>query len=267
MWQITLRELKDKKWSLLAYSLGSLLMLWLYVATFRSSQSSSKQLQELVKTYPKGLLDALGLNNLSLDTIEKYLNAKHFSLLWPLIAIILALSRAAGQIAGEIQSGTMGLLLSLPLERWRIFVSKYLAALITIAVFTGVSVFGVIPLAKAYNIPSHFGILFSAWILTSLFMWAVFSIGLALSSWVSEKGKVLAAASTILILSYLAYILALINSSMNSLKYYSLFYYFNTLGVLSTGHIMTSSLLVFSSVIIIFTGLAVWHFKSRDISV
>src|SRR4051794_16380744 len=94
MWQITLRELKDRKWSLLAYCLGSFLLLWLYVATFRSSQNSAAQLQELVKSYPKGLLNALGLSDLNMDTVEKYLNAKHFSLLWPLLAIILALSRA-----------------------------------------------------------------------------------------------------------------------------------------------------------------------------
>ncbi|HSX53160.1 MAG TPA: ABC transporter permease subunit [Patescibacteria group bacterium] len=267
MWRITLRELKDRKWSLLAYCLGSLLMLWIYVATFRSSQSSTKQLQDLVKNYPKGFLDAFGLNNLSLDTIEKYLNAKHFSLLWPLVAIILAISRAGSQIAGDIQNGTMGLLLSLPLKRLQIFASKYSAGIITIVAFTGISVFGVIPLAKAYNIPSHWHILLSAWVLTSLFMWSIYCIGLAISSWVSDKGKVYAIAGGIVLLSYVAYILSLISNNLNGLKYYSLFYYFNTLEVLSTGHIKLGSYLVFSLVIIAGTFLAAWHFNRRDISV
>ena len=117
MIKIIIRELQDRKWSLLAFSLGSLLMLWMYAATFRSSQASSAQLQDLVKNYPKGFLDAFGLSDLSPDTIEKYLNAKHFSFLWPMLAIILALSRAGGQVAGEIQTGTMGLLLAMPKKR------------------------------------------------------------------------------------------------------------------------------------------------------
>ncbi|HUC20986.1 MAG TPA: ABC transporter permease subunit, partial [Candidatus Polarisedimenticolaceae bacterium] len=245
MWQITLRELKDRKWSLLGYSLGSLAMLWLYVATFRSSQNSTQQLQELVKTYPKGLLDALGLSNLTLDTVEKYLNAKHFSLLWPLLAIILALSRAGSQFAGEVQNGTMGLLLALPLERWQIFIAKYAAGLATIVIFAAVSVFGIIPLASAYHIPTHPHVLWGAWILTSLFMWAVYSAGLAVSSWVSEIGKVYAIMSTVLILSYVAHIVALIVANFEWLKHYSIFYYFDTQGVLATGHIMPRTLIVF----------------------
>ena len=142
MWQIAWRELKDRKWSLLAYCIGSFVLLWLYVATFLSSQNSTQALQELVKSYPKGLLDALGLSNLSMNTIEIYLNAKHFSLLWPLLAIILVMSRASNQIAGEIQSGTMGLLLSTPLTRLKIFAAKYLVGIVTIIVFCAVSLYG-----------------------------------------------------------------------------------------------------------------------------
>jgi ABC-2 type transport system permease protein len=267
MWRITERELKDRKWSLLAYSLGSLVLLWLYVATFRSSQASTQQLQELVKTYPKGFLEAIGLSNLNINTIEIYLNAKHFSLLWPLMAIILALSRASGQIAGEIQNGTLGLLLALPLQRWRIFAAKYAAGLITIGIFTAVSLFGVIPLAAAYNIPSHLHILFAAWILTSLFMWTVYSAGLAVSSWVNESGKVYAIMSTLLIASYTANLLALIEDKLSWLKHYSIFYYFDTAGVLANGHIKTSALLVFGGLIIGFTIVAAWRFTERDISV
>jgi len=267
MWQITSRELKDRRWSLLAYSLGSLTLLWLYVATFRSSQIGTQQLQELVKGYPKGLLNALGLNKLTFNTIEEYLNAKHFSLLWPLIAIILALSRAAGQFAGEIQNGTMGLLLALPLRRWRIFVAKYSAGLLTIVTFTTVSVFGVIPLAGAYSIPTHFHILVSAWILTSLFMWVIYSFGLAISAWVDEKSKAYAIVSTVLLLTYVANIVALINDKLSWLKYYSLFYYFDTQDTLTTGHIAGWTLVVFGLTIIVATAVALMRFDQRDISV
>jgi len=267
MWQIAWRELRDRKWSLLAYSVGSLAMLWLYVATFRSSQSSTQQLQELLKAYPKGFLEALGMSDLTLNTIEEYLNAKHFSLLWPLVAIILALSRGGAQIAGEIQAGTMGLLLALPLQRWRIVAAKYAAGLITILIFTALSVFGVIPLAQAYNIPTDSGILLSTWVLTVLFMWAIYSAALAVSSWVSESGKVYAIMAATLFLTYVANIIALVDGKFEWLKYYSLFYYFNTQEVLSSGHITSQALIVFGGIIVAGTVITVWRFSNRDISV
>lgn len=267
MWRITLRELKDKKWSLLVYCLGSLALLWMYAATFRSSQSSTQQLQDLVKTYPKGLLDALGLNNLSLDTVEIYLNAKHFSLLWPLLAIILAMSRAGSSIAGEIQSGTMGLLLASPVKRWQLFTAKYLFGLLTIMLFTFVSVFGIVPLAAAYSIPTHLHILASTWVLVTLFMWAIYTFCLAISSWAREKGTVYAISGGTLIVLYAAYILSLIIDKLHWLKYVSPFYYLNTQQALSTGHIGLSSVFVFGAVIALSSLVALWRFCTRDISV
>jgi ABC-2 type transport system permease protein len=267
MWRLIGSELKDHKWQILGYTLASILMLWLYVATFRSSQSSTQQLQELIKAYPKGLLDALGLSDLTLNTVEVYLNAKHFSLLLPMLAILLALSRAAGQVAGEIQSGTMGLLLALPLRRWRIFAAKYTAGLLTIGFFTAASVFSVIPLAAAYDIPTHFPTLFKAWVLMVLFMWAVYAASLAVSAWLSEAGRVNAVMGAVLVLSYAAHIGALIVEQVDWLKYGSIFYYFNTREVLANGQIMTSSVAVFSGIIIVGSAIALWRLSRRDMSV
>ncbi len=267
MKSIILRELRDRKWSLLAYCLGSVLMIWLYVATFRSSQNSAQQLQELVKTYPKGLLDAIGLSNLNLDTIEIYLNAKHFSILWPILAIILALSRAGGHIAGEIQSGTMGILLSLPIERGEILLAKYLAGLVTIAVFCAVSVYSVIPLAAAYSIPSHFGTLTNTWVLTSLFMWAIYSFGLMLSTIFSEKSKVYAVSGAIIVASYALYIIALISSGAAYLRYASPFYYFDTQKVLGGSPLPLTSIAFFTAVIIVTSSVALAYFNKRDMYV
>jgi len=267
MWRITLRELKDRKWSLLAYCVGSLALLWMYAATFTSAQNSTQQLQELVKTYPKGLLDAIGLSNLSMNTIEMYLNAKHFSLLWPLLAIILALSRAGSQIAGEAQNGTMGLLLSLPLTRLRLYVAKYCTGLLTIVAFTSVSVFGIIPLAAAYSVPTHIHVLVSAWVLTTLFMWSIYTFALAVSARVKEKGTTYAVTGGLLVILYAAYILSLIVDTLHTLKYVSPFYYFNTQQVLTTGHLETASLVFFGAVILITTLLGCWQFCTKDFDV
>ena len=161
----------------------------------------------------------------------------------------------------------MGLLLALPLRRRQIFAAKYVAGLITILVFTTVSVFGVVPLASAYNIPSHLDILWNAWILTSLFMWTIYSLGLAVSAWMSQASRVYALVGALIMLTYTANIVALIDDQFSDFKYFSLFYYFDTQSVLTTGHIMSSSFLVFGATIVITTIIAAGRFNQRDISV
>lgn len=261
------RELKDRKWSLIAFSIGSLIMLWLYVATFRSSQASAAQLQELVKNYPKGFLEAFGISDLNPSSIEQYLNAKHFSFLWPLFAIILAISRAGGQVAGEVQSGSIGLLLATPKSRSQLLASKFLAGIATIGIFSAVSVFGVIPLAAAYSIPTHLHILLAAWALCALFMTSVYSIAFAASVSFSTTGRVVSLVSGFLIVSYAAHIASLILPSLSALKYISVFYYFNTAKVLATGHIPFSSLVVFLCIIAVSVSYSFWRFNRRDMYV
>lgn len=267
MWTIIFRELKDRKWSLLAYSLGSLALLWVYVATFRSSQQNTQQLLELVKSYPKGMLAALGLNDIAVNTIEQYLNLEYYSSLWPLLAIILALSRAGSQLAGDIQTGTMGLLLALPLERWRIFAAKYLAGVATIIIFTVVSVFGIIPLSASANIPTHLHSLLAVWVVASLFMGTVYAVGLAVSSVVSESSKVYAITGFLMVATYTANIIAALVGSLDKLKYLSPFFYLNTHDALFYGTVHASSLYFFGAVIVVASALAAWRFTNRDVYV
>jgi ABC-2 type transport system permease protein len=267
MWELTWREVKDRRWFLLSFLIGSVALLWIYVATFYSSAASIASLKALVKTYPKALLDAIGLTSFDIDTLEKYLNVKHFSLIWPLMAIVLALSRAGGQIAGEVQNGTLGLLLALPLPRWRIFAGKYVAGLLTTLIFAAVSVFAVIPLAAAYKIPTHPNILLCAFILTTLFIWSIYSVAMLVSAWVSDRGRVYVICGAVLLLSYTANIVAMIDSQLAWLKYYSVFFYFDTQKVLGTGGITLRSYAVFLSLIVISSALALWQFTRRDIGV
>jgi len=265
--RIIWRELTDRKWSLFWYSFAAIVLLWTYAATYKSSVASAQQLLEVVKTYPKALIEAFGLNSLASPSIEEYLNGKHFSFLWPIMASLLALSRAGSQFAGEIQDHSLGLLLAMPLSRIKIFAAKYIAGLITIAMFTGLSTLPVIPLANVYGIETHPHILVAMWILCGLFMWTVYAVGLLVSSFVSHVGRVYALGAGVLLASYIANIVALLNDKVDWLKQISLFHYFDTATVLSTGNISAQTVEVFAGVIVAASAVAAWRFVTRDIHV
>ena len=267
MRRIFWRELMERKWSLFWYSFAAVALLWIYAATFKSSLASTQQLLQVIKSYPKALIDAFGLNSLAGTTIEQYLNGKHFSFVWPLMAILLAMSRAGSAFAGEIQDRTMGLLLALPVKRLGIFAGKYLAGIAGLAAFTVLSIFPVIPLAKAYGVETHPHVLIGTWMLTMLFAWAVYSFGVLVSCFFTDRSRVYAIAGSLILLSYMANIVSLLADKLSSLKYFSLFHYFDTAASLSSGNVGRSAIAVFVLITAVSTAVAAWQFNRRDVQV
>jgi ABC-2 type transport system permease protein len=267
MWPVLWQEFKHKRVGLIAYTAGALSLLILYVSVFPTIQHSAEQFQKLLQAYPKEFLKAFGIENLTFDTLEKYLGAEQYSFVWPIMAVALALSRAGSSVAGEIERGTMGLLLALPLRRSRLLAAKYLAGLAAVLIFTTISVLGVIPIAGLGGVSVNLATDLRSWVLASLFLWAVFACAMALSALFSERSRVYVTASAGLLAMYVMNVVAGIEDKFDWLKYGSFFYYFNIQEVLRGNPLMSRSLLVFGGVIVVATILAFWRFGSRDIAV
>jgi ABC-2 type transport system permease protein len=267
MWVLAKHELKHKRVGLAAYCIGGIIFLALYVGIYPSIQSQAKAFEQVLKVYPKEFLQAFNIESLNFDTLEKYLSAELFSLVWPVMAIALALGRAGSSLAGEIERGTMGLLLSLPLGRGRIFGGKVLAGWIAIVIFSALSILTTIPIALLYGVDFTAGPLFEVTMLSMLFMGAVFSLGVLASAIFSERSKVYASVSGLLLVMYVIDLIAKLKDNLDWLKYGSLFHYYDAAAVVTGHNIKLSSVEVFGGVIIVCTAIAAWRFNSRDISV
>ena len=264
---LILKELKDRKKSLLGYSIGAFLMLWLYILIFPSIQSSAQQLQSALESYPKELLAAFGMEDLSLNTLEKYLGVENYSFVWPILVITLALSRAGNFFAGEIEKGTIGMTLSLPISRTKIFFSKYLAGILSLLIFTVVSILGVIPLALLHNVDFDFPRLLNLTVLGMFFGIAIFSATAMVSSLASEKAKVYFPVTAALVAMYVINIIANIKPSLEWLQYSSVFHYFNSQEVLAYNNVSLASYAVFGSIILLGMVVGLAAFRRRDVSV
>lgn len=264
---LIIKELRDKRKSSIAYWVGSFLLLWLFVLIFPSIQSSASELQKAFESYPKEFLAAFDIQDFNFNTLEKYLGAEQFSFTWPILAITLALSRAGNYFAGEVEKGTLGIALSLPISRTKIFFSKYLAGLIDLAVFIVISILGVMPLALLHNIDFDPAKLLNMAMLGMLFGTAIFSVAVMISTLVSEKAKVYFPMTALLVAMYAMDIISNIKPSLDWLQYGSIFHYFNAQDVLSTNDVSLLSYAVLGSSILISMALGLVWFKRRDISV
>ena len=265
MMPIFIRAIRDRKISLFAYCVIGIGLLWLYIALFPSIQASSAQLEKLFQSYPKGLYQALGVQELSFNTIEKFLAVELFSFMWPILAITFALSRAGGTIAGEIEKGTMGLFLSLPISRLKLFLAKYSSELFSILVFTIFTVISIIPLTALYGESADVMVILKLSILSFLFMWSIFAASMFLSALFSERSKVYMIMGGALLIMYAANVLASLKPSLSWLHKGSIFYYYNAQDILTKDIVRISFIIIIVGIVILFTAIGAWTFSKRDI--
>lgn len=263
---LVVKELRQRKWTIISYSLIAFGFLWLYSAIFPSFAKESAKFNELFDAYPKALLEAFNIEQLQLSTFSGYISAEHFSLVWPLMAILISISTAGVMMAGEIERGTMALLLSLPVSRSKLFISKYVAGLVAFAVFTLFSSAAVIPLAGLSNIEVSAANVWRVTLISFAFGWAIFSVAFMISSLVKERSRVYFIVGGGLMLMYVANLVSGLVNSLDKLKYVSFFHYYIPDKALVAGKLSASSCLLFAVVAVISTAIGYLAFNKRDIS-
>ncbi len=264
------RILIDRKYSLIVYLVVGIGLLWMYIAMFPAIQTQGEFVVDLLEQFPEkvqNVLEGMGADAASLTTIEGFLATKQYSLIWPLLVILMIAGLAGATIAGEIERGVLEITLSRPVSRTGIIMGRYLAGLVLVLAFTFVSVFSVIPLAGIYDVDVSISSVMKLFVLAFLFGWTVLSMSMFFSSILSERSRAFAMIGGLMMGMYVLNTVALISEKYETIKYTSFFHYFDTVGALINDTIGQTSIIVFSICIIIFTGLGIYFFNKRDIAV
>jgi ABC-2 type transport system permease protein len=267
MLKLLLKSFRERWLFLLIMCVVVVITLWMYTALFPAFSAQSGEFDKLLSQFPKEMWEIFGMEStdFAISTLEQFFSVEMFSLLWPIMSIILFVSFGIGMIASEIDKGTIEILLSLPVSRARIFLAKYIAGVIMIVVFCLFSVLSIIPLAVAYNIPYQIDVYFKVLAIALLYSIAGFSLTMLLST-LFEKGKASFIASGIYVAMYIINVISTLKDSLDNLKYFTFFHYLDIPSVLRSNKIEPLSIIVFVGVIIVSTVIAVIHFEKRDIS-
>jgi ABC-2 type transport system permease protein len=269
VYTIIKRAIKDHRYQLIAYIVGALIFLEMYISLFPTLQKQAKQLSKIIATYPAGLMKAFNIDpaTLTFSKLGPYLGMEQFNFVWPVLAIIFAISFANYSISGEIEKGTIEILLAQPVSRLKLFFSRYLAGFISLLVFSVITIFAIIPFASIQNIPIGFKSVWVLFVASFLFAWAIYGLAFLGSAIFSEKGKASILAASVLILMYVLNILGGLDSKLKALKYLSFFYYYNPTTAMEKYQFVGWSVVVFVGVALISTILAALWFNKRDVAI
>lgn len=260
------RTIKDRWVVWLIYVIACCAFFLMHTSIFPSFKDQQIDLEKMLQSVPEGFSEAFGLKDYNMSVFENYIAAEEFSLIWPLLLIILAISLAGAAIASEIEKGTIELLISQSISRTKLYISRYISGLVLIIGFVVITLSFLVAIASLFQIHPQYSHYFSIGALGLFFGWAVYSIAFALSAYFSDRGKVYFISVGLIVLMYALNIIASLKDSLKNLKYFSFFNYFNANDLLIRNEIDITGLVVFISVIMIFSIAGLVVFNNRDIT-
>lgn len=110
------RGVLDHRRALVGWCLGIAAYVAMIAAIFPSIESSP-EFDRLVESYPEALKALFGLEGGSITTGAGYLDVELFSLMLPLLVLVLAIGSGARAFAGEEDAGRLEVVLSYPVRR------------------------------------------------------------------------------------------------------------------------------------------------------
>ncbi|MFN8026010.1 MAG: ABC transporter permease subunit [Acidimicrobiia bacterium] len=127
------RTLRDRRRSLVGWAVGLAAYVVLQSSIYPTVRDSA--FQQALRNYPKELKAFFGgAASFDFTTAGGYLNVELFSLVLPALLVVFAIGVGASAFAGELQSGTLDLLLSYPVTRTRVALEKFVAMVVGVVV-------------------------------------------------------------------------------------------------------------------------------------
>lgn len=263
---IILRIFRDRWRMLLAVTVIGVVTMLMYTSLFPTYRDVLAKNNQLYAQMPEALRKAFNIESFNFDTLEKFLNIEMYSLFWPILTVILVLSLASTSVAGEIERETIVQTLGQPISRSVVYVAKFLAAAKIFTIYNVLVNASVFPLAAIFHLPVQVGHFGMAMVMCELFGLALLGVGFGISAFMSDKGKVQMTLGGLVLLTYTLNIVSSLLSSLDKLKYFSFFYYFNPNAFLVKGEYSGVSILYYLALLVIGCTVGWWRFTKRDVA-
>jgi ABC-2 type transport system permease protein len=226
---------------------GQLLPILVWLA--QGQRITPRQVEETIFAGPGKLIrTVLGGEQISFFRIRDMLTIGYVHPVVLVIFCIWAVGRAASAIAGEIDRGTMELLLAQPLARFRIVLAHFCVDLITIPLLclslwvgTGLGIW----LVDLKDMDASGQTEAGATIPPSMFAPALWNVGvllfaisgltMCLSAWGRSRGRVLGAAVLLTLVQFLINVVGQLWDAIGWLRPFTVFYYYQAQQIILHG--------------------------------
>lgn len=228
---ITLLDLRERRRSLIFYPLGlaiySLIIVAMY-PTFKND-ASLESLTEGNSTV-MALFGASG----SLTSPTGWVNANLYGNFVPLIVLLVTIGYGASALAGQNETGVLGLIATHPVSRTGLLLAKF-TALVTLAATVSAATFVCVLIGRQFDVTINVGALIGVSIAV-LLLGALFgAVALLIGALTGSRGTTLGITSALAVVCYLISSLAPAISWIHAIRWISPFWWSVGAGQLSNG--------------------------------
>ncbi len=219
------KTLRDLRWPTF-WAAFALFAIAGYFTLLYPTYSKTFDLQSLLDKIPPAMKALIGGQFIDVSTVNGFLNIELFPLILPAVLAGYAIAQGSGMTAGEESSGTIDVLLSYPVARWRLVLEK--AAAITMSVMLIALGLWVGAIAGAIGSGSAIdgGDVAAGLVLATLLALDFGALSLLIAAATGGRSAAIGISAAVLIVMYFIYALAPIISSLDSIKQLSLFFWY-----------------------------------------
>jgi len=258
------KTLWERRWGLVGWFAGGAATTAFMVAIYPVVRDSAA-LSDLLEQLPKELMSMVGMDSAIFTTGFGYLQAQMYTMMGPLLILMLAIGMGAGATALEEQTGTADLLLTTPTTRPMVVIQKTLAM---VAAVTGLVLsFVTVLLIGQVTVELKLAILGIVGINLGVALLGMFfgTMAFAIAAWTGKRSLALGIAGGVAGLSFFLNGMAPLVEGLEGLQKFIPFHWYLADDPLVNGPTAWHLLLAGGSVL--FAGLSVVGFAKRDIGV
>lgn len=205
---------RDRWHSLVGWALGMVALVAVMMAVYPSIRSTSGNLEAYIAAMPEAFRAMFRLSDYSSGA--GYLSAELFSFMLPMVFIGLGIAWGSGATALEEERGTADLLLTLPVSRERVLLSK-LGALLTAVLGLGVLLWVSLMVGGwAIDLTVGAGELLAVCLTTVLLGWLFAAVGLLAGALTGRRGIAAGVAIGLALAGFLLYSLGPLSDSLTT---------------------------------------------------
>ena len=257
------KALWDLRWTTLWYGLVAVLYTAVIILYYPYFRDSAATFSKLIETYPKSLIDAFGISDLT--TFTGFVGSEVFNIIWPLLMAAFAITAGSVVVAREVEDGTADLWLSVPADRALLLGGKLLALGLAIAAVVAASLLPVAAGAALLGAPVDAGGVLAMGVVMTAFVLVVAGYSALFSAFSSDRGRAAGMAGGLTLAFYLAWVISRIDPGWSWLGTLSIFSAYGPQRALESGGVDMASVAVLLGLAAAAAGVALLRFRTRDI--
>lgn len=259
------KTLFDGRWGIVGWGLGLAALAFIVIA-FYPTISEMKEINDMIASLPPVLKAMVG-DIEDFASPEGFLATKLFAMM-PIVLAVYGIVAGVQAVAGEEKRGTMDLLMSAPVPRWRVILEKFAAFIVSLLGVLAIMFMGIVlGFALTPQLALPFGRVVESLLNTAPITLAFASLTFLLSTVLPSRFSAGLVTAALLVAFYMLNVLAPISESaaLESVQGINPFHYYGVRTMfdgLDWGNVVV--LLVVTAVLM---ALAVLGFERRDLAV